>query len=171
MLILEVWELMAQSFHRFSWHLPSVLKTSKLSMSKAGGSRPHYNGQAAHWAMSLCCFPGLGEPRTLGTCVAAMSSWLADRVTQRLNHRNQKLTTDCLGMLVQREGMSPAGNVMGSFLNFIFYSWHQVPVACLKNGLEVNVASGLEITQLLMARWGLIITSLSTADILQLPVP
>lgn len=74
MLILEVLALIAQSFHRFSWHLPSVLKTSKLSMSKVGGSRSRWNGQAARWAMLLCCFPGLGEPRTLGTCVAVMSS-------------------------------------------------------------------------------------------------
>jgi len=84
MLILEVWALIAQSFHRLSWRLPSVPKTSKLSTSKPGGSRPPWNGQAVPWAVSFCCFPGLGEPRTLGTSVAVRGSWLADTVTPGL---------------------------------------------------------------------------------------
>lgn len=33
---------------------------------------------------------------------------------------------------------------MGFVLNSVVHSWHQVTVVCLKNGLEVNVATGLK---------------------------
>lgn len=74
MLIAEVLALTVWSFYRSNWHLPSVQKISKQSMSNPGGIRPQWNGQAVHWAVSLCCFPGLGEPRMRGTCVAVRSS-------------------------------------------------------------------------------------------------
>lgn len=59
---------------------------------------------------------------------------------------------------------------MGFFLNFIVHSWQQVTVVCLKNGLGVNVATGLEHCAAAYGKVSLIISSLSTADFLQLPI-
>lgn len=95
MLILEVLGLMAQSFHRSSRRLPSVLKTSKLCTSRVGGSRSSYSGQAAHWAALLSCLPGLAGPRMLGTCEHLVGNPVTQGLIKKIH---------CLGMLVQAKG-------------------------------------------------------------------
>lgn len=95
LLISEVLFFIAQCFHRFSWRLPSVLKKSKLSMSLLGRGRSRWSGQGVLWAMSWCCFPGLGGPRMPGTCELS-ELWPCWHCKSRLSR--------CLGMPVQTKG-------------------------------------------------------------------
>lgn len=123
---------MAQCFHRFSWHLPSVLKKSKLCMSLQGRGRSRWSGQGVLWATSWCCSPGLGEPRMPGTC-GLSELWACWHCSSRLNHKKQTNALEC--QCRQREGIKPAGNVMGFFPCYCSFL---TPVICLKNGLKTN---------------------------------